>query len=252
MASTLGVIPARMASSRFPGKPLKKILDIPMLAHCYERALLSGACDKLIIATPDQEINEWSQSQGIPSVLTSHSHQRATERAKEALDILVEQGCNYDLILLLQGDEPQIFPDDINNLKDSFTGKDLEAVNLIFPITDDDLEDPNVVKAVTDNSLNIKFFSRSHIPFNSTETFRQLGMIGFTTKALKYYTNIPPSELEELESIDMMRFLENDFCIQGVLSSSPIIGVDNPEDIIKAEKMMLNDEIIHLYKEKYT
>ena len=102
MGSTLGVIPARMASSRFSGKPLKKILDIPMLAHCYERALLSGACDKLIIATPDQEIDEWSQSQGIPSVITSHSHQRATERAKEALDILAEQGCNYDLILLLQ------------------------------------------------------------------------------------------------------------------------------------------------------
>ena len=252
MKKTLGVIPARIASSRFPGKPLKKILDIPMLAHFYERALLSGACDQLIIATPDQEIIEWSQSQGIPSVLTSHSHQRATERAKEALDILVEQGCNYDLILLLQGDEPQIFPDDINNLKDSFTGKDLEVVNLIFPITDDDLEDPNVVKAVTDSSLNIKFFSRSHIPFNSTKTFRQLGMIGFTTKALKHYTNIPPSELEELESIDMMRFLENDFCIQGVLSSSPILGVDNPEDIIKAEKMMLDDKIIHLYKEKYT
>lgn len=252
MKKTLGVIPARMSSSRFPQKPLKKILNIPMLAHCYERALLSEACDKLIIATPDQEIIEWSQSQGIPSVLTSHSHQRATERVKEALDVLSEQGYSYDLILLLQGDEPQIFPDDINNLKDSFTGKDLEAVNLIFHITDDDLEDPNVVKAVTDNSLNIKFFSRSHIPFNSAKTFRQLGMIGFTTKALKHYTNLPPTELEELESIDMMRFLENDFCIQGVLSSSHILGVDNPEDIIKAEKMMLDDKIIHLYKEKYT
>ena len=252
MKKTLGVIPARMSSSRFPQKPLKKILNIPMLAHCYERALLSEACDKLIIATPDQEIIEWSQSQGIPSVLTSHSHQRATERVKEALDILSEQGYSYDLILLLQGDEPQIFPDDINNLKDSFTGKDLEAVNLIFHITDDDLEDPNVVKAVTDNSLNIKFFSRSHIPFNSAKTFRQLGMIGFTTKALKHYTNLPPTELEELESIDMMRFLENDFCIKGVLSSSHMLGVDNPEDIIKAEKMMLDDKIIHLYKEKYT
>ena len=77
-------------------------------------------------------------------------------------------------------------------------------------------------------------------------------MIGFTNQALQNYTNLLPTELEELESIDMMRFLENDFCIQGVLSSSPIIGVDNPEDIIKAEKMMLNDKIIHLYKEKYT
>ncbi len=251
MAKTLGVIPARMASSRFPGKPIKKILEIPMLAHCYERALLSRACDKLIIATPDQEIIEWTQSQGIPSVLTSHSHQRATERAKEALDILAEKGRSYDLILLLQGDEPQIFPNDINNLKDSFTGRDLEVVNLIFQITDDDLEDPNVVKAVTDNKLSIKFFSRSHIPFNSIKTFRQLGMIGFTNKALKHYTNLKPTALEKVESIDMMRFLENDFCIQGVLSSSPILGVDNPEDIIKAEKMMSDDKFIHLYKEKY-
>ena len=252
MTKTLGVIPARMASSRFPGKPLKKILDIPMLAHCYERALLSGACDKLIIATPDQEIIEWSESQGIQALLTSHSHQRATERAKEALDILTAKEGSYDLILLLQGDEPQIFPDDIKNLKDSFTGREFEAVNLIFQITNDDLKDPNVVKAVTDHNLKIKFFSRSHVPFNSIKTYRQLGMIGFTKQALQNYTNLLPTELEELESIDMMRFLENDFCIQGVLSSSPIIGVDNPEDIIKAEKMMLNDEIIHLYKEKYT
>ena len=252
MTKTLGVIPARMASSRFPGKPLKKILDIPMLAHCYERALLSGACDKLIIATPDQEIIEWSESQGIQALLTSHSHKRATERAKEALDILAEKEGSYDLILLLQGDEPQIFPDDIKNLKDSFTGREFEAVNLIFQITNDDLKDPNVVKAVTDHNLKIKFFSRSHVPFNSIKTYRQLGMIGFTKQALQNYTNLLPTELEELESIDMMRFLENDFCIQGVLSSSPIIGVDNPEDIIKAEKMMLNDEIILLYKEKYT
>tara|TARA_B110000008_G_C16794889_1_gene494174 strand:+ start:43 stop:801 length:759 start_codon:yes stop_codon:yes gene_type:complete len=252
MTKTLGVIPARMASSRFPGKPLKKILDIPMLAHCYERALLSGACDKLIIATPDQEIIEWSQMHGIPSVLTSHSHQRATERAWEALDILTDKGHSYDLILLLQGDEPQIFPDDINNLKDSFIGRKFEVVNLIFQITDEDFNDPNVVKAVTDNNSNIKFFSRSHIPFNSIKTFRQLGMIGFTNKALQHYIKLSPTELEKLESIDMMRFLENDFCIQGVLSSSPILGVDNPKDIIKAEKMMLDDQIILLYKEKYT
>ena len=76
--------------------------------------------------------------------------------------------------------------------------------------------------------------------------------MNLTTETLQNYTNLVPTELEELESIDMMRFLENDFCIQGVLSSSPIIGVDNPEDIIKAEKMMLEDKIIYLYKEKYT
>ena len=117
MNKTLGVIPARMASSRFPGKPLKKILGIPMLAHCYERALLSQACDKLVIATPDEEIIKWAKNHEIPAALTSHHHERATERAQETLDILSERGETYDFILLLQGDEPQIFPDDIKNLR---------------------------------------------------------------------------------------------------------------------------------------
>ena len=85
MKNTLGVIPARMASSRFPGKPLKKILNIPMLAHCYERALLSGVCDNLVIATPDQVIIDWATQFEIPSVLTSHSHKRATEKVTELL-----------------------------------------------------------------------------------------------------------------------------------------------------------------------
>ena len=251
MKNTLGVIPARMASSRFPGKPLKKILDIPMLGHCYERALLSGACDTLIVSTPDHEIIDWANSQDIPSVLTSHSHQRATERAKETLDILSKDGNSYDLILLLQGDEPQIFPDDINNLKEAFSGKEYEAVNLIYPINSEDLKDPNVVKVIADKDLKINFFSRSHIPHENSHGFRQLGMIGFTKKALQHYTNLLPTPMEEIESIDMMRFLENEFCIQGVLSSSPILGVDNPEDITKIEKMMLNDKLIDIYKDKY-
>ena len=98
MKKTLGVIPARMASSRFPGKPLKKILGIPMLAHCYERALLSQACDKLVIATPDEEIMNWAKNHEIPVILTGHHHKRATERAQETLDILSEQGETYDFI----------------------------------------------------------------------------------------------------------------------------------------------------------
>ena len=100
MKKILGVIPARMASSRFPGKPLKKILGIPMLAHCYERALLSKACDKLVIATPDEEIINWALNYNIPAILTGHHHQRATERAKETLEILRKQGELYDFILL--------------------------------------------------------------------------------------------------------------------------------------------------------
>tara|TARA_B100000676_G_C18044479_1_gene827015 strand:+ start:423 stop:1184 length:762 start_codon:yes stop_codon:yes gene_type:complete len=251
MKNTLGVIPARMSSSRFPGKPLEKILDIPMLAHCYERAVLSDACDNLVIATPDQEIIDWANLFEIPSVLTSHSHQRATDRAKETLDILENKGFEYDLILLLQGDEPQILPDDICNLKNAFLNKEHDVVNLIFPVTEAGLQDPNVVKVVFDKNFNIHFFSRSHIPHDSTNGFRQLGMIGFTKEALQNYASLSSTVLEEVESVDMMRLIENDFSIQGVLSSSEILGVDTPKDLKRVEKFMLSDQFLDLYKKKY-
>jgi len=251
MKKTLGVIPARMASSRFPGKPLEKILGIPMLAHCYERALLSKACDKLVIATPDKEIMNWAKNHEIPVILTGHHHKRATERAQETLDILSEQGETYDFILLLQGDEPQIFPDDIKNLSDAFCGSELEIVNLVYPINGDDLDNPSVVKAIMSNTSKISFFTRAHVPNRSDNAMRQLGMIGFTITALTQYTNLQPTPLEELESIDMMRLLENDYEINAVISSSPILGVDNPKDIAKAELMMTKDLLLETYQGKY-
>jgi 3-deoxy-manno-octulosonate cytidylyltransferase (CMP-KDO synthetase) len=251
MKKILGVIPARIASSRFPGKPLKKILGIPMLAHCYERALLSQACDKLVIATPDEEIMSWAKNYEIPAVLTSHHHERATERAQETLDILSKQGETYDFILLLQGDEPQISPDDIKNLSAAFCGSELEIINLVYPIDGDDLDNPNVVKAIMTNTLKISFFTRAHVPNRSDKAMRQLGMIGFTLAALTQYTNLQPTPLEELESIDMMRLIENDFEINAVISSSPILGVDNPQDIAKAELMMATDSLLKTYQEKY-
>ena len=240
-----------MASSRFPGKPLKEILGTPMLAHCYERALLSKSCDKLVIATPDEEIINWALNYNIPAILTGHHHQRATERAKETLEILRKQGELYDFILLLQGDEPQIFPDDIKNLSAAFCGSELEVVNLVYPIDGDDLDNPNVVKAIMTNASKVSFFTRAHVPHSSHQAMRQLGMIGFTTAALTQYTSLQPTPLEELESIDMMRLLENDYEISAVISSSPILGVDNPEDIAKAELMMANDLLLETYQHKY-
>jgi len=251
MNKTLGVIPARMASSRFPGKPLKKILGIPMLAHCYERALLSQTCDKLVIATPDEEIMNWANNHEIPAILTGHHHERATERAQETVDILSKHGEIYDFILLLQGDEPHIFPEDIKNLSTAFCGSELEIVNLVYPIDGDDLDNPNVVKAIMTNTSKISFFTRAHVPNRGDKAMRQLGMIGFTMAALTQYTNLQPTPLEELESIDMMRLLENDYEINAVISSSPILGVDSPGDIAKAELMMTKDLPLETYQDKY-
>ena len=251
MKKTLGVIPARMDSSRFPGKPLKNILGIPMLAHCYERALVSQACDKLVIATPDEEIVSWAKTYDIPTILTGHHHQRATERALETLHILNKEGETYDFILLLQGDEPQIFPDDIKKLSAAFSGNEMEVVNLVYPIDGDDLENLNVVKAIMINKSKISFFTRAHVPHKSDKAMRQLGMIGFTMTALNEYSKLQPTPLEELESIDMMRLLENNYEINAVISSSPILGVDNPEDIAKVELMMTKDILLETYQDKY-
>lgn len=251
MSKTLGVIPARMASSRFPAKPLKNILGIPMLAHCYERALISESCDHLVIATPDNEIMNWALKYKIPALLTSNQHERATERAAEVLTTLESQGDSFDYVLLLQGDEPQINPIDIQRLNNAFEDFHVDVVNLIFPIGNTDMSDPNVVKAIVSLSNKIKFFTRTHAPYQSQKGIRQLGMIGFTSDALKAYINLEMTNLEILESIDMMRFIENDIEIQGVYSSSPILGVDRPEDIKKVERMMSDDSFLDQYKSKY-
>tara|TARA_B100001250_G_scaffold73234_1_gene59773 strand:+ start:6797 stop:7555 length:759 start_codon:yes stop_codon:yes gene_type:complete len=251
MAKTLGVIPARMSSSRFPGKPLKNILGIPMIAHCYERAIISESCDHLVVATPDIEIMTWANTHQIPAVLTSNKHERATERAAEVLKILESEGSFFDHILLLQGDEPQINPIDIQKLNNAFEDFHADVVNLIFPIQNNDMSDLNVVKAIISQSNKIIFFTRAHAPYQNKKGIRQLGMIGFTNKALKAYINLEMTKLEVLESIDMMRFLENDIDIQGVYSSSPILGVDRPSDIQKVERMMSNDNFINQYKKKY-
>ena len=217
-----------------------------MNEHCYPKL-----CDKLVIATPDLEIMNWAKDHEITAVLTSHHHERATERAQETLDILSRQGERYDFILLLQGDEPQIFPDDIKNLSAAFCGSELEIINLVYPIDGDDLDNPNVVKAIMTNTSKISFFTRAHVPNRSNKAMRQLGMIGFTLAALTQYTKLQPTPLEELESIDMMRLLENDYEINAVTSSSPILGVDNPEDIAKAELMMTKDILLEIYQDKY-
>ncbi len=251
MSKTLGVIPARMASSRFPSKPLKNILGIPMLAHCYERALISESCDHLVVATPDREIMNWALKYNIPSLLTSNNHERATERAAEVLTILELEGDSFDYVLLLQGDEPQINPIDIQKLNNAFKEFHSDVVNLIFPIANTDMSDLNVVKAIVCESNKIKFFTRAHAPYQTKQGIRQLGMIGFTSDALKAYINLEMTNLEILESIDMMRFIENDIDIQGVYSSSPILGVDRPTDIEKVERMMSDDSFLDQYQSKY-
>ena len=153
--------------------------------------------------------------------------------------------------MLLQGDEPQINPIDIQKLNHAFKDFHADVINLIFPISGNDISDPNVVKAIVSKSNKIKFFTRAHAPYQSQKGIRQLGMIGFTSDALKAYVNLEMTDLEILESIDMMRFLENDIQLFRSFSTSPILGVDIPSDIKKVESLMSDDSFLNQYQSKY-
>ena len=251
MNKTLAVIPARLASSRFPNKPLKMILGIPMIAHCYYRAQLSMNLDKLILATPDKEIIELSNQLGFHAIMTSHKHERATERACEVLDILKSDDHLFDNIILLQGDEPQINPEIIDKLIKEISESNYDVINLIHPIENEDLIDTNVVKAIINNENDIINFSRTAIPANGKSGFRQLGMIAFKTKALEKFSQLKPSKHEIIESIDMMRFLDNDLKIGSFLTEEVITGVDEIHHISEVEKKMKNDVFINKYLPSY-
>ena len=251
MTKTLAVIPARLASSRFPNKPLKMILGIPMIAHCYYRAQLSKNVDKLILATPDKEIMELSNQLGFHAIMTSDKHERATERACEVLDILKSDDQLFDNIILLQGDEPQINPEIVDKLIKEISESNNDVINLIHPIENEDLIDTNIVKAVINNDKDIINFSRTAIPANGKSGFRQLGMIAFKTKALEKFSQLKPSKHEIIESIDMMRFLDNDLKIGSFLTEEVITGVDEEHHISEVEKKMKNDILINKYLLSY-
>jgi len=248
--SSLAVIPARMESSRFFGKPLKHISGIAMIAHCYERALLCPEIDHAVIATPNKEIMDYCNKNNIESIFTSPNHQRATERAQEILNILDPRRQKIEKIILIQGDEPQTNPEDCSKLLAAISDKN-PVCNLVFEIDKKLVSDKNIVKAVIASNDKILFFTRSAVPHNAKEYYRQLGLIAFTAESLDQYSSLVPTPLEIAESIDMMRFLENSISINAVFSSSNIIGVDLPEHISLVEKLLQNDKFIELYKNKY-
>ena len=247
MSKTLAVIPARLASSRFPNKPLKKICGIPMIAHCYYRAQLCKKIDKLILASPDREILELSNRLGFNVLMTSDKHERATERASEVLDILKNDNKLFDNLILLQGDEPQINPKVIDKLVDKISQSEYDVINLIHPIENEDITDTNIVKAILNNNQEIINFTRTAISIHGKSGYRQLGMIGFKANGIKKFSQLKPSKHEIIESIDMMRFLDNDLKINALLTQEVVIGVDEEHQIEEVEKKMKNDIFFDRY-----
>jgi 3-deoxy-manno-octulosonate cytidylyltransferase (CMP-KDO synthetase) len=237
----VGIIPARMGSSRFPGKPLAAIAGRPMLEHCHRGASASELLEEVVIATCDQEIVDWAATVGIRAVMTSDRHQRATDRVEEAMDQLGE----LDAVVLIQGDEPMV----TGEMVDASLGPVLEGTaqvtNLMKRIDDpDDLANPNTIKVVADRQGRALYFSRSPIPspsqggFDALPAYRQVCVFGFTPDGLREFARLDPTPLEIAESIDMLRYLEHGRPVHFVETTVETAAVDVPEDIAIVERLL--------------
>lgn len=244
------IIPARMASSRFPGKPLAKILDLPVIEHVRRRASLCDFTDDVYVATCDEKIREVVESYGGKVIMTASTHERCTDRVEEAASIL-----DADIIVNVQGDEPLILPEAVQDVARPLTQSDALCSCLIYPISDlNELKDVNVVKAVLDQNNWIMYFSRSPIPYFKTNEdyplYKQSGIMAFQKEFLHQYSLLAPTLLEKAESVDMLRILEHGYKVLGVVTPYVTIGVDIPGDIAKIEKLLVEDETQRILHER--
>lgn len=244
------IIPARMGASRFPGKPLVPILGIPLVEHVRRRTMFCETISQVIVATCDVEIKKTVEEYGGRVVMTSDIHERCTDRIAEAA-----RKINADIIVNVQGDEPLVLPSMIDDVikvlvNDSF----LVCSNLMSPIIDNmEFENPNAVKVVMKVNKDMLYCSREPIPSRSKAgsfkigKWKQLGIIAFTSDFLQTFCSLPPTPLEIIESVDMMRAVEHGYRVRMVETNGIMIGVDVPEDVQRVEAILANDHLLKKY-----
>jgi 3-deoxy-manno-octulosonate cytidylyltransferase (CMP-KDO synthetase) len=243
MHKTIGVIPARFASTRFPGKPLVGILGKPMIQRVYEQCIKSDLLDEVIVATDHPDIYNTVEAFGGKAVMTNPEHPSGTDRCLEAIEN-AELGLNdNDVIINIQGDEPFIDPEQISLLADLFSKEHIQLGTLIKPITDtavfENTNSPKVVKDIHGKAL---YFSRASIPFHrgtspeaAENFFQHIGIYGYRFIILKEICALKPSFLEKTEGLEQLRWLENGYSIYTAISHHESIAVDSPEDLKKIE-----------------
>ena len=252
----IGIIPARMASSRFPGKPLAKICGIPMIGHVYYRSKMSTLLDEVYIATCDHEIMDYAKSIGAPAIMTSATHERASDRTAEAMQkIEKDLGKKIDIVVMIQGDEPMIYPEMIDDAVCPMQrDPEILVVNLMSRLdTKEEHEDPNEVKVVVNRQGFALYFSREPIPsrkkgMNDIPMLKQVCIIPFRKDFLMQFNNLKPTPLEIIESVDMLRVLEHGFRVKMVMSDRRTYSVDTPEDLKYVNTVMENDILIEKYR----
>ena len=242
---SVGIIPARYASTRFPGKPLALIGDKTMIQRVYEQAVQSKL-DKVYVATDDQRILEHVTSFGGKAILTSPGHPSGTDRCCEAL-YKIDEG--YEVVLNIQGDEPFINPSLLNQLVDCFADKETSIATPAKIIEHQkDIFSPNVVKVVKDNNSTALYFSRSAIPnirnaagdnwIEHHSFYSHVGIYAFRSSVLKKLVQLPQHPLEIAESLEQLRWLANGYKIRIIETNYSNISVDTPEDLAKAAGLL--------------
>lgn len=247
----LGIIPARFASTRFPGKPLAMIDNKPLIRLVYDQA--SKMLDNLYVATDDERIERVVSEFGGKVIMTSTAHKSGTDRCAEALET-IQKIKNYspDIVINIQGDEPFIKPQQINLLIESFRDKDVEISTLIKEISgEEELKDPNIPKVVISENGNALYFSRSLIPFirnksdmqlmETLQFYKHIGIYGYRADILKELSKLQPTDLEIAESLEQLRWLQKGYKIRTSISKWDSIGIDTPADLENAKVMLKRD-----------
>ncbi|HRN95038.1 MAG TPA: 3-deoxy-manno-octulosonate cytidylyltransferase [Chitinophagales bacterium] len=232
---TVGIIPSRFSSSRLPGKPLALIAGKPMIQRVYEQCLKSNLSE-VIVATDDERILNTVLNFGGKAMLTSPKHKNGTERIAE-----IAQNISADYIVNIQGDEPFIEPEQINLLLATLTEPSTQIVTLAKFLDDESLfETPSIVKVVLNLKNEALYFSRSAIPFHQSEDnfgfYKHIGLYGFKKETILELVKLPTTNLEEIESLEQLRWLQNGHKIKVAITQNETISIDTPDDLAKAER----------------
>ncbi len=255
MSNIVAIIPARMASSRFPGKPMAPIHGIPMIGHVYLRTQMCKKLAGTYVATCDQEIFQYISGIGGKAIMTADTHERCSDRTAEAL-MKIEQdlGKRVDIVIMVQGDEPMVTPEMIEQaVEPMLKNTTIQVVNLMAPIKSvEEFEDPNEVKVVVGLSGSALYFSREPIPsrkkgVSEVPMLKQVCIIPFRRGYLLKFNAMPSTPLERIESVDMMRILEHGDTVYMVMTTAETYSVDTKEDLEKVADKMKNDSLRKTY-----
>lgn len=244
----IAIIPARYNSSRFQGKLLKKLGGKSIISRTYNSVKTTNLFDDIIVATDHELIKSEIEKIKGKAVMTSENHQSGSDRIAEAV-----KDIDTDIIVNIQGDEPftqKSVLEDLIKIFEDDTNKNIDVASAMFKIQNEkEIQNPNYVKVVVNEKQEALYFSRSAIPFNRDNLayisyYKHIGIYAYRKKALLDFTKLPEGNLENIEKLEQLRYLENGYKIKMILTNHTPIGIDTPEDLELAEKYLKDNSII--------